>query len=130
MKNLKPEVLFFIVVGISSVIYSIHQFLSMCLNKNKIEYTLATIIDTKTVAPEAMKKNNSRWAIVSLEVDGKEYVSSKRIQVAMNANIGDRIRVAYFKDEPSEIFTPNLKKGIVFLAISAASFLLIMYFNK
>lgn len=130
MKKLKLEVLFFIVVGISSIIYSLYQFLSLYLNKDKIEYTLATILDTKTVAPEAMKKNNSRWAIVSLVVDGKEYVSSKRIQVEMNATIGEQIKVAYFKHDPSEIFTPNLKKAGVFLAISVVSFLLIMYFNK
>lgn len=106
MENFKSEVLFFSVVGVFSIIYSLYQIFSLYLNKDKIEYTLATIIDTKTVAPEAAKKNNSRWAIVSLTVDGKEYISSNRIQIAMNANVGDQIRVAYFKDDPSEIFTP------------------------
>lgn len=130
MKNFKPGVLFFSVVGILSIIYSLYQIFSLYLNKDKIEYTLATILDTKTVAPEAMKKNNSRWAIVSLVVDGNEYISSNRIQVAMNVNVGDQIRVAYYKDDPSEIFTPSLKKGIVFLAVAVASLLLVIYFSK
>lgn len=47
---------------------------------------------------------------------GKEYVSSSIIQVSMNASVGDQIRIAYYKDNPRELFTLSLKKvGIFFL---------------
>ncbi|WP_066507551.1 DUF3592 domain-containing protein [Abyssisolibacter fermentans] len=128
--NLSNELLFFMVMGMVSLTYAIYQISSFYRNKDKIEYTTATIIETTTVVPEAMKKNNSRWASVSLVVDGKEYISSKRIQVSMNTSVGDQIKVAYFNDNPSEIFTPSLKKGVVFLVIGVACLLINIYLKS
>ncbi|SFB43633.1 hypothetical protein [Clostridium frigidicarnis] len=98
------------------ILYSVHQYISFMMNKRLISYTMATIIDTNTALPETMKKSNSRWAVVSFIVDGKDYISSSRIQVSMNDSIGDQIKIAYYKDNPSDLFTPNLKKaGISFV---------------
>lgn len=98
------------------IAYSVHQYISFMMNKRLISYTMATIIDTNTALPETMKKNNSRWARVSFRVDGRDYISSSRIQVSMNDSIGDQIKIAYYKDNPSDLFTPNLKKaGISFV---------------
>ena len=107
--------------------YAINQYISLILNKDKITHTNATVMDTVTAVPEAMKKNNSKWAYVRLWVDGKEYMSSKRIQVSMNISVGDEIKVAYFKDNPSVLFTPSWKKASVFLAIGILCLTIIFY---
>lgn len=113
-------ILLFSMASATSIVYSAYQFISFMLNKNRINYTMSTIIDTKTAFPESMKKNNSTWAMVRFRVNEKEYVSSSWIQVSMNVLVGDEIRIAYFKDNPSEIFTPNLNKAAIFFLIGIA----------
>lgn len=127
MEQNAQAILLFGVAAVSCIVYSAYQYISFMMNKELISYTMATIIDTKTVVPEAMKKNNSRWAIVRFRVDGKEYVSSSRIQVSMNASEGDQIRIAYYKDNPRELFTPNLKKAAIFFIIGALCTAVIFY---
>ncbi|MEW9094843.1 MAG: DUF3592 domain-containing protein [Clostridiaceae bacterium] len=113
-----------------SIVYSAYQFISFMLNKNRINYTMATIVDTKTAFPETMKKNNSTWAMVRFRVNEKEYVSSSWIQVSMNASVGDQIRVAYFKDDPSEIFTPSLNKAVIFFLIGIGCIMVMFYIRS
>ncbi|WMJ79108.1 hypothetical protein RBU49_09405 [Clostridium sp. MB40-C1] len=127
MEQNAQAILIFGVAAASCIVYSIYQCVSFMRNKDKISYTIATIIDTNTLAPETMKKNNSKWAIVSFRVEGKEYVSSNRIQVPMNASIGDQIKIAYYKDNPRELFTPSLKKSGIFFVIGILCIVLMVY---
>ncbi|WP_315120507.1 DUF3592 domain-containing protein [uncultured Clostridium sp.] len=120
-------ILLFSMAAATSIVYSAYQFISFMLNKDRINYTMSTIIDTKTIFPEAMEKNNSRWAMVRFRVNEKEYVSSSWIQVSMNASVGDEIRVAYFKDDPSEIFTPSLNKAAIFFLVGIACMTIMFY---
>lgn len=106
---------------------AIYQYVNLIQNKDKIIYTSATVTDTVTVTPETMKIQNSRWAYVRFWVDGREYTSSKRIQVSMNTSVGDEIEIAYFKDNPSVIFTPSWKKASAFLAIGILCIVMMVY---
>ena len=129
MKESAQAILLFGVVAMFSLIYSAYQYISLMMNKKLIRYTTAVIIDTSTVVPETMKKNNSRWATVRFVIDEKEYVSSRRIQVSMNACVGDVIKIAYFKDNPSELFTASLQKSGVFFIIGIVCMLIALYLN-
>lgn len=130
MEQNAQAIVIFGVAAAFSIVYSAYQYISFIMNKDLISYTIATIIDTTTVAPESMKKNNSRWATVSFSVDGKGYISSNRIQVSMNASIGDEIKIAYYKDNPSELFTPSLKKSVIFLGIGVLCMVIMFYIKS
>ncbi|SKC77833.1 hypothetical protein [Maledivibacter halophilus] len=123
-------ILLFGAAAVFCIVYAIYQHVSIMLNKEKINYVNATIIETATAMPETMKINNSKWAYVRFWVDGKEYISSKRIQVSMNSSVGDEIEVAYFKDNPSVIFTPNWKKERVFLIIGILCLAIMVYLKS
>ena len=100
------------------------------LNKDKISYTNATVIDTTTAVPEAVKVINSRLANVSLSVNGKQYISAKRVQVPMNTSVGDQIKVAYYKDDPSIIFTPSWRKMANSMAVGILCLAIEIYFRN
>ncbi len=127
MRENTQAILLFGVTAAFCIVYSAYQYITFMMNKELISYTMATIIDTETTVPEAMKKNNSRWAMVSLRVDGKEYISSSRIQVSINASVGDQIRIAYYKDNPRDIFTPSLKKAGIFFVIGILCIAIMFY---
>lgn len=120
-------ILIFGVAAALAIVYSARQFIRFMINKDQISYTMATIIDTITTAPETMKISNSKWVLVSFRVDGKEYVSSNRIQVSMSYSIGDKIKVAYYKDNPKEIFTSSLKKAGIFFVIGVLCIAILFY---
>lgn len=120
---------FIIMIGVLALLYSAQQFTMFIINKNKIAYTDGIIVKLNTAVPETMKKNNSKWAIVSYKVDGKEIISENKIQVSMNSNLGDSLKIAYYVDNPSKLFTATLKKAIIFLGISVASFIITFLVN-
>lgn len=115
------------VTAIASIVYSAYQFIVYIINRKLISYTTGLIVDTKTVVPEPMKKNNSRLAIVKFRVDSKYYISSNRVQVPMSAQIGDEIKIAYFKDNPSKLFTTSLKGASIFFIIGIICIAIMFY---
>lgn len=121
------EIFLFGVTAIASIVYSAYQYINYMMNKELISYTTAVIIDTKTVVAETMEKNNSRWAIVRFRVGGKEYISSSRIQVPMYARVGDEIKITYYKDNPSKLFTASLKKAGIFFIIGIVCMAIMFY---
>lgn len=118
---------FMIMVAILTLLYSIYQFTMFIVNKNKTTYTDGTIVKLNTAVPETMKKNNSKWAIVSYKVGGKEIISKNKIQVSMNSNLGDKLKVSYYNNNPSKLFTVTLKKAIIFSMISLISFIIAIF---
>ncbi|WP_102400791.1 hypothetical protein [Haloimpatiens massiliensis] len=128
MEQNAHSIIFFGIAATFCIVYSAYQYISFMMNKELISYAIATIIDTKTIVPETMKKNNSKWATVSFRVNRKEYVPSNRIQVSMNASVGDQIKIAYYKENPSELFTSSLKKASIFFMIGVLCIAIIFYF--
>lgn len=109
---------------------AIHNYVNLIKNKDRIIHTSATVIDTETVVPTSMKTQNSRWAYVRFRINGKEYTSSKRIQVPMNTSVGDRIEISCFKDNPSVVFTLNWKKAGAFLVIGILCIVIMVYLKN
>lgn len=109
------------------LIYSAYEFTNFMKNRNLISYTTATITDITTVVPETMKTTNSKLASVSFDVDGKGYTSSNRVQVSMNSSIGDKIKIAYYKDNPKQLFTSTMKKANIFFIIGVFCIAIMLY---
>lgn len=101
----------FIIIGIG---YGVYPKLKV---KNSAQ-TFGRIIDIKTAVNVEMKKNNSKYAFIEINIDGKNYISKKRVQVEMYNEVGDTVKVLYDKDNPRNIFLAKRKfKTIVFIAI-------------
>lgn len=115
------------IVGTSALIFYIYQLTTFMINKNKIRYTEGTIIKLSTAVPETMKKNNSKWAIMSYKIDGKTIISENKIQVSMHSKVGDKVKIAYFKNNPGRLFTTPVKKSLISLIISVVSFIVSYY---
>ena len=69
---------------------------------------LATIEETETIAPEVMKINNSKYAVVSFVIDNKKYVSENSIQIPIRYQVGDKIKVKYEVENPNKVHTKHL----------------------
>lgn len=71
-----------------------------------------------------MKKNNSKWAVVRIKIDNKEYYSNL-IQVPMEMNVGDKIEVKYDKTDPSKMcLSIRNGTGLMFFVIGT---LIVLY---
>lgn len=126
MKESGLAIILFGAAAIFSIAYGIYQHVSIALNKSKIAYTKAVVIEAVSVVPEGMVKN-SRRVRVRFWVYGREYISSQQLRVAMNISVGDEIEIAYFKDNPSEIFTGSWKKETVAMFIGAVCLMIMTY---
>lgn len=127
MTQITVEILLFAVASCFCLIYSAYEFTNFMRNRNLINYTTAIIIDTTTIVPETMKTTNSKLATVSFEVDEKEYTSSNRVEVSMNSSIGDKIKIAYYKNNPNQLFTSTMKKATIFFIIGIFSIAIMLY---
>lgn len=45
---------------------------------------------------------NSKWAIVSHELDGRKYLSNKPVSVPFNSQVGDTVEIKYDKNDPTK----------------------------
>lgn len=109
--------LLFIIIGLVYYFYP-----SLCI-KAKGE-RIGKIIEVKTSVPETMKKNNSKFAIIEIEIDGRSY-SSKFIQVSMDSEVGDNVNVLFDVNNPNKMFLKNrFRKSAMFIAIG---FIIIAY---
>ncbi len=126
MKDYGLAIILFGAAALFSIFYSIYQHVSIALNKSKIAYTKATVIEVVSVVPEGMIKN-SKLVRVRFWVYGREYISSKQIQASMKTSVGDEIEIAYFKDNPSEIFTASWRKETISMIIGAVCLIIVTY---
>lgn len=100
----------FICIAIGYILYP-----KIILNDSK--RIVGYIVDINTAVPETMKKNNSKWAVIRIEIDNKEYYSNL-IQVPMEMNVGDKIEVKYDKNDPSKMcLSKRNGTGLMFFVI-------------
>lgn len=121
------------VFGIIALLYSVGQFINLKKHQGQIGHAIGIIIDTQTVAPETMRINNSKWAKVSYQIGGREYISTNWVQVSMNASLGDEVEISYYKNDPSKLFLSKNSQFIIFLIIAAGCIiagLIILHISK
>lgn len=113
MWSLERDVIFLYMIVLVCIIFIIIEGISLIRMKGKTAVTIGTIIDIKTVVPESMKKNNSKWAIISYNVNGKHYTSSNRVQVPMSLVVGNQIKVHYCIDQPTILYNRSFAKLVI-----------------
>lgn len=94
------------------------------LLKSNTDYIKAKVVSIWQPNSEAVKKGNSKWANFMYYIDGKQYISSNRIQVSMNTNVGDINQIKYDKRNPEKIYSFSLKRAVILFLIAIALFLL------
>lgn len=95
--------LFVIIIGCIFFIIGAYYWIIPKLSIKDPKSTRGIIILTDTAVPEQMKKNNSRWAFIEINIDGERYISGKRLQVPMHNKIGDFIEVIYDEKNPENM---------------------------
>lgn len=80
-------------------------------------HTIGTVMSVTTAIPETSKKNNSKWAVVSYCVNGKRYLSEKRVQVPLHCRVGSQVKIYYHKNDPGKVYpTAPVKTGMIIAA--------------
>ena len=87
------ELVFLTIITIIVLGFCIANIVSYLINKNHIKETEGTVISVKMPNPTTEKMRNSKWAIVTYKVAGKNYTSQNRIQVPMSVDVGSHIPV-------------------------------------
>lgn len=70
--------------------------------------TMGRIVKTETTVPETMRKNNSKFALIEIDVNGKSFLSDKMIQVSMLNEVGDTVEVIYDRENPSNMASAKI----------------------
>ncbi len=109
--------MFALIFGCLFLIVGLGYFLYPLLMIKEGISTKGIITKVETAIPNKIAKNNSKWAIIKIIIDDKEYFS-KFIQVNMSKNIGENIEVIYEKNNPSKMCLKNrFGISIIFLII-------------
>ena len=75
--------------------------------------TTGIVVDVWLANGDLNRKFNSKWAIVSYEVDHNKYISENRIQVPMDYKIGSKVTVLYDKYHPETLYHFSKKKMVI-----------------
>ena len=102
---MKKDVIFLYIIALVCIVFALVEGISLILMNGKTAAVIGTIVDIKTAVSGS--KNNSKWAVMRYNVDGKTYTSCNRIQVPMSSAIGSQIQVYW-----SSIFVTRLSKLI------------------
>lgn len=119
--------LFLIMIAALSLLYSAYNGASVARHRENMAYTTGTVVSLWGPMPETVKKNNSKWAVVSYQADGCSYTSKKRIQVPMYCRIGSVVKVCYNKEKPEELYIFSIRKGLISLAMAAICILAVVW---
>ncbi len=74
---------------------------------------------------ETARTRNSKWAVVSYEVDGRLVQSGNRIQVPMTSQVGSFVHVRYDKQEPEKLYAFSLGRMAVAFLVAVVCFFIV-----
>ncbi len=117
---MKTEAILFVLAATVTFLLALRELFKLLKYRGKTQETQARIIHLNTAAAPEMKVYNSKWAVVSYYVNGKQYVSEDRVNVPMKSEIGDQITVNYINDRPESLFTGSKQKLSWFIIAAIA----------
>lgn len=123
--------LFVIIIGAMFFLLGVYYWIVPKITIKNPKSAEGVIISTDTAVSEQMKKNNSKWALVEIDIDGKKYISSKKLQVSMDNKVGDVIEVIYDEENPENMVVKK-RNHITFMLAFMGIILIIygLYLNK
>ena len=80
---MSSEAVFLCVVGVIAGCFGLVNAALFLLLQKKTARAVGTVVSIKMPNPETARTRNSKWAVVSYEVDGRLVQSGNRIQVPM-----------------------------------------------
>lgn len=107
------EVIFISIIAFLAFGFCVVNAVSFFMFKNHSKKAQGTIISFKTLNPLTEKMRNSKWATVTYNVAGKNYISQNQIQVSMTADIGSHVQVRYNIDQPDKLYHFSVKRIVV-----------------
>lgn len=111
---MKKDVIFLYIIALVCIVFALVEGISLILMNGKTAAVIGTIVDIKTAVSGS--KNNSKWAVMRYNVDGKTYTSCNRIQVPMSSAIGSQIQVRYCINQPTKLYSGSfMKLAIAFI---------------
>jgi len=119
--NMNYETLFLYLIAAASLLFAAYNALYLILKRNRTARTTGTIISITSPNPDTAKARNSKWAVVSYKVNGKNFTSENRIQVPMAAQIGSPVTVRYDIERPKKLYSFSLIKIFTALLVAAVS---------
>lgn len=105
---MKKDVIFLYIIAIACIIFTLIEGISLILMNGKTATAIGTIVDIETAVSGS--KNNSKWAVMRYNVDGRTYTSCNRIQVPMSSVVGSQIQVRYCIDQPTKLYSGSFTK--------------------
>ena len=118
------EIIFLYSIAFILFIFSSVYSVNLIISKNKIKHTVGTIIDINYVAAKTMKVYNSKWATMSYYIDNQYYESINKLQVSMNVQVGEQLKIKYYIDNPSMLYTRSMKAPITMMIVATICIIL------
>jgi hypothetical protein len=111
-------------ISAALILFAISYSISLFFAERKVKKTMGTIVNTSYAVAETMRVYNSKWANMSYTVNGRGYISENRMQVPMNAEIGEQFPLKYYVEQPARLYTRSAKWPMIALGVAAACFLI------
>ncbi|MBS6953083.1 MAG: hypothetical protein KH230_07595 [Enterocloster asparagiformis] len=90
-------------LAVLCAVYAAEQLIRLLRGRANTAAVRAVVMSVSCALPERVRRNNSKWALVSYKVDGIFYSPPERVQVPMTAMVGSRVTVRYYLDDPGRI---------------------------
>lgn len=116
---MNTDTIFLYIIAALALCFALINCIQFIMKRNKTAQTVGTIISIKTVNPETTNFRNSKWAIVSYNVNGKIYQSQNHIQVSMASQIGTPVNVRYDMVNPEKLYSFSVLRIVVSLLVVA-----------
>ncbi|MFT9056102.1 MAG: hypothetical protein ABF449_05690 [Ethanoligenens sp.] len=113
---MKKDVMFLYIIALVCIVFTLIEAISLILMHGKTATVIGTIVDIKTAVYGS--RNNSEWAVVRYNVDGKTYTSSNRMQVPMSSVVGSQIQVCYCIDQPNKLYSSSFTRLAIALIVA------------
>ena len=121
---MSSEAVFLCVVGVIAGCFGLVNAVRFLLLQKKTARAVGTVVSIKMPNPETARTRNSKWAVVSYEVDGRLVQSGNRIQVPMTSQVGSFVHVRYDKQEPEKLYAFSLgRMAVAFLVAVVCVFI-------
>lgn len=119
------DAIFLCFIAALTLCFALINCIQFLAKRNRTSQVVGTITSIKTPNPTKSNFRNSKWAIVSYNVNGKTYQSKKRIQVPLCSQIGSTVMIRYDKFNPEILYCFSGLRIIISLLITATCILIV-----
>ena len=122
---MSSEAVFLCVMGVIAGCFGLVNAVRFLLLQKKTARAVGTVVSIKMPNPETARTRNSKWAVVSYEVDGRLVQSGNRRQVPMTSQVGAFVHVRYDKQEPETLYAFSLGRMAVAFLVAVVCFFIV-----